>query len=77
MIFGAVAVIGQANLKRLVAYSSIGHMGYALAGLSTGNNDGIQSSITYISIYLVMNLAFFSCLFMLRRKDIYYETKLF
>ena len=46
MIFGAVAAIGQTNLKRLVAYSSIGHMGYALAGLSVGTNQGIQSSIT-------------------------------
>ena len=73
MIFGAVAAIGQTNLKRLVAYSSIGHMGYALAGLSTGTNDGIQSSILYIAIYIVMNLAFFSCIFMLRRKDTYYE----
>ncbi len=73
MIFGAIAAIGQKSLKRLVAYSSIGHMGYALAGLSTGTNQGIQSSITYISIYLVMNLAFFSCLFMLRRNEKYYE----
>ena len=73
MVFGAVAAIGQKNLKRLVAYSSIGHMGYALAGLSTGTNQGIQSSITYISIYLVMNLAFFSCLFMLKRNEKYYE----
>ena len=73
MIFGAVAAIGQNNLKRLVAYSSIGHMGYALAGLSVGTNTGIQSSITYMTIYLVMNLAFFSCLFMLRRNEIYYE----
>ena len=74
MIFGAVAAIGQKNLKRLIAYSSISHMGYALAGLSTVSNQGIQSSITYISIYLVMNLAFFSCLFMLKRKDKYYEN---
>ena len=73
MIFGAVAAIGQTNLKRLVAYSSIGHIGYALAGLSVGTNQGIQSSITYISIYFVMNLAFFSCLFMLRRGDNYFE----
>ena len=73
MIFGAVAAIGQTNLKRLVAYSSIGHMGYALAGLSVGTNEGVQSSISYMSIYLVMNLAFFSCIFMLRRNDIYYE----
>tara|TARA_Y100001970_G_scaffold186552_1_gene226895 strand:- start:3827 stop:5242 length:1416 start_codon:yes stop_codon:yes gene_type:complete len=73
MIFGAVAAIGQTNLKRLVAYSSIGHMGYALAGLTVGTNQGVQSSISYMSIYLVMNLAFFSCIFMLRRNDIYYE----
>ncbi len=74
MIFGAVAAIGQKNLKRLIAYSSISHMGYALAGLATVSNQGIQSSITYISIYLVMNLAFFSCLFMLKRKEKYYEN---
>tara|TARA_B100000674_G_scaffold293004_1_gene243024 strand:- start:955 stop:2367 length:1413 start_codon:yes stop_codon:yes gene_type:complete len=73
MIFGAIAAIGQKNLKRLIAYSSIGHMGYALAGLASGTNQGIQSSITYISIYLVMTLAFFSCLFMLRKKNVYYE----
>ena len=74
MIFGAIAAIGQNNLKRLIAYSSISHMGYALAGLSTGSNEGIQSSIVYMSIYLVMNLAFFSCLLMLKRNDVYYET---
>ncbi len=73
MIFGAVAAIGQSNLKRLIAYSSISHMGYALAGLSSGTNQGIQSSVTYISIYLVMTLAFFSCLFMLRKKNVFYE----
>jgi len=73
MLFGAVAAIGQKNLKRLIAYSSIGHMGYALAGLSVGTNEGIQSSIIYISIYIVMNLAFFCCLFMLKRNDEYYE----
>ncbi len=74
MLFGAIAAIGQKNLKRLVAYSSIGHMGYALAGLSTGTNQGIQSSVIYISIYLFMNLAFFSCLFMLKREDRYFEN---
>ena len=57
MVFGAVAAIGQKNLKRLIAYSSISHMGYALAGLSTGTTQGVQSSITYITIYLVMNLS--------------------
>ncbi len=74
MIFGAIAAIGQKNLKRLVAYSSIGHIGYALAGLSVGTNEGIQSSLVYISIYLVMNLGLFSCLFMLKRDDQYFEN---
>ena len=73
MVFGAIAAIGQSNLKRLIAYSSIGHMGYALAGLASGTNQGIQSSVTYISIYLIMTLAFFSCLFMLRKKNQFYE----
>ena len=72
MIFGAVAAIGQKNLKRLIAYSSIGHMGYALAGLSTGTNQGIQRSITYMTIYIFMNLAFLSCLFMVSRNDEYF-----
>ena len=74
MIFGAIAAIGQKNLKRLIAYSSIGHIGYAIAGLSVGTNEGIQSSIVYISIYIVMNLGFFSCLLMMKRNDIYFET---
>ena len=74
MIFGAVAAIGQKNLKRLVAYSSIGHMGFILAGLASGTNEGIQSSIIYISIYLIMNLGLFSCLFMMKRNDKYYEN---
>ena len=73
MLFGAIAAIGQTNIKRLIAYSSIGHIGYTLAGLATGSNEGIQSSIIYISIYIIMNLALFSCLLMLRRKDQYYE----
>ena len=73
MIFGAVAAIGQTNIKRLIAYSSIGHIGYTLAGLAAASNEGIQSSLVYISIYVIMNLAFFSCLLMLKRKDQYYE----
>ena len=72
MILGSIAAIGQKNLKRLIAYSSISHMGYALAGISTGTNEGIQSSITYMLIYLIMNLAFFSCVFMMKKNDKYY-----
>tara|TARA_Y100000816_G_scaffold238942_1_gene185225 strand:- start:2199 stop:3395 length:1197 start_codon:yes stop_codon:yes gene_type:complete len=74
MIFGSVAAIGQRNLKRLMAYSSISHMGFALAGLATGTNEGVQSSVSYVSIYLVMNLAFFSCLLMLKRNESYFES---
>ena len=74
MIFGAIAAIGQKNLKRLIAYSSIGHIGYALAGLSVGTNEGLQSSIVYLSIYIVMNLGFFSCLLMMKKNDLYFET---
>ena len=59
MLFGAIAAIGQTNLKRLIAYSSISHIGYALAGLATGSNDGIQSSVIYITIYIIMNLGLF------------------
>ena len=73
MLFGAIAAIGQKNLKRLIAYSSISHIGYALAGLATGSNDGIQSSVLYITIYIVMNLGFFSCLLMMKRNNVYYE----
>ena len=74
MIFGAVAAIGQKNLKRLMAYSSISHMGFALAGLAVGTNEGIQSSIIYMSLYVIMNLSFFSSLFMLKINQKYYET---
>ena len=73
MLFGAIAAIGQTNLKRLIAYSSISHIGYALAGLTTGSNEGIQSSIIYIVIYILMNLGFFSCLLMLKRNNKYFE----
>ena len=74
MILGAVAAIGQTNIKRLMAYSSIGHMGYALAGLSTGTNEGIQSTIVYLTIYLVMSFGTFACIFMMRRENTFYEN---
>ena len=69
MLFGAIAAIGQKNLKRLIAYSSISHIGYALAGLATGSNEGIQSSVVYMTIYIIMNLGFFSCLLMMKRNN--------
>ena len=74
MLFGAIAAIGQTNIKRLIAYSSIGHIGYALAGLASSSNDGIQSSIMYITIYIIMNLGLFSCLLMMKKNNEYYEN---
>ena len=74
MLFGAIAAIGQTNIKRIIAYSSIGHIGYALAGLSTGTNEGIQSAIVYIIIYIVTNLGLFSCLLMFKRNNEYFEN---
>ena len=74
MLLGAVAAIGQESIKRLIAYSTIGHMGYALAGIATGTNQGIQSSIVYLTIYLVMNLGLFSCILMMKRENIFYES---
>ena len=74
MILGATAAIGQKNIKRLMAYSSIGHMGYALAGLAPGTNAGIQSTIIYLIIYLTMNLGAFGCIFMMKRENTFCEN---
>ena len=74
MILGAVAAIGQKNLKRLLAYSSIGHMGYALAGVATGAVAGYKSSIVYITIYVVMNIGVFSCLYLMKKESVYKEN---
>ena len=74
MILGAVAAIGQTNIKRLIAYSSIGHIGFALAGISTGTTLGYSSSITYISIYVIMNLGMFACIFSMKKEGRYCEN---
>jgi NADH-quinone oxidoreductase subunit N len=74
MILGAVAAIGQKNIKRLLAYSSIGHVGYALAGVATGVVSGYESSIVYISIYVIMNIGAFSCLYLLKKNNEYKEN---
>jgi len=73
MILGAVAAIGQKNIKRLMAYSSIGHMGYALAGVATGTISGYSSSIFYITIYIVMSIGAFSCIFLMKKDGKYKE----
>ena len=73
MILGAVAAIGQTNIKRLLAYSSIGHIGFALAGISTNTIIGYNSSITYITIYMVMNLGIFACIFLMKKDGKYCE----
>ena len=68
MILGAVAAIGQQNIKRLLAYSSIGHIGYVLAGISTGEQGGYASSVIYLVIYVIMNAGAFSCLYFMKIK---------
>ena len=74
MILGAVAAIGQSNIKRLIAYSSIGHIGFALAGISTNTLTGYSSSIAYITIYVVMNLGIFACIFLMKKDGRYCEN---
>ncbi|MDC1151022.1 NADH-quinone oxidoreductase subunit NuoN [Pelagibacteraceae bacterium] len=74
MILGAIAAIGQKNIKRLLAYSSIGHIGYALAGVATGVISGYQSAIVYITIYVIMNIGAFSCLYLLKKDGEYKEN---
>ncbi len=74
MALGAVAAIGQANIKRLMAYSSIGHMGYALLGLAAGTPQGIASVLVYMTIYLVTNAGVFACILAMKREGEYVET---
>lgn len=69
MALGAFAAIGQTNIKRLMAYSSIGHVGYALVGLATGTQQGIQGVIIYLAIYVVMTLGTFACILAMRREN--------
>src|SRR3990167_8330825 len=69
MLLGAFAAIGQHNIKRLMAYSSIGHMGFALVGLAAGNEAGVQGVIIYLLIYMAMTLGAFACILSMRRRD--------
>jgi NADH-quinone oxidoreductase subunit N len=74
MILGAFAAIGQTNIKRLMAYSSIGHMGYLLVGVAAGTSDGIRGVLIYLTIYVVMNAGVFCCILAMRRADGQVET---
>jgi NADH-quinone oxidoreductase subunit N len=67
MALGAFAAIGQRNIKRLMAYSSIGHMGFALVGLAAGTLEGVQGVLVYMAIYLAMTLGTFACILAMRR----------
>ena len=69
MLLGAFAAIGQTNIKRLMAYSSIGHMGFALVGLSAGTQAGVRGVSLYMLIYMVMTLGTFACILAMRRKE--------
>jgi NADH-quinone oxidoreductase subunit N len=67
MVLGAFAAIGQRNIKRLMAYSSIGHMGFALVGLAAGTAEGVQGVLVYMTIYVAMTLGTFACILAMRR----------
>jgi NADH-quinone oxidoreductase subunit N len=69
MVLGSFAAIGQRNIKRLMAYSSIGHMGFALVGLAAGTPEGVQGVVVYMAIYLAMTLGTFACILSMRTKD--------
>jgi len=69
MALGSFAAIGQTNIKRLMAYSSIGNMGYALIGLAAGTADGVQGVLVYMAIYVAMTLGTFACIIAMRRPD--------
>jgi len=68
MVLGAFAAIGQKNIKRLIAYSSIGHIGYAMVGLAAGTPEGIRGVLIYLAIYMVMSLGTFACILAMRRR---------
>jgi NADH-quinone oxidoreductase subunit N len=68
MVLGALAAISQTNIKRLMAYSSIGHVGYALMGLAAGGRSGVTAVLVYMTIYLVMNIGTFACILSMRRQ---------
>ena len=69
MVLGAFAAINQRNIKRLMAYSSIGHVGYALIGLAAGDETGVRGTLIYLAIYLAMNIGTFACILCMRRGD--------
>jgi NADH-quinone oxidoreductase subunit N len=68
MALGAFAAIGQNNIKRLLAYSSIGHMGFALVGFAAGTQEGVASVILYMLLYAIMTLGTFACVLAMRRE---------
>jgi NADH-quinone oxidoreductase subunit N len=74
MALGSFAAIGQRNIKRLMAYSSIANVGYALIGLATGTPEGIEGVAIYMAIYLAMTLGAFACILSLRRGKVMFET---
>ncbi len=69
MALGALAAINQTNIKRLMAYSSIGHVGYALIGLAVGDEIGVQGVLIYMGLYLFVNVGTFACILCMRRGD--------
>ncbi len=69
MVFGAFAAIGQTNIKRMLAYSSIANVGFALVPLAAGSREGMQGVLIYMAIYMVMTLGAFACVIAMRRQQ--------
>ena len=74
MVLGSFAAIGQTNIKRLMAYSSIGHMGFALVGLAAGTVEGAQGVLVYIAIYVAMTLGAFAIILAIKRNGQSFEN---
>src|SRR5438128_1926953 len=74
MALGSFAAIGQRNIKRLMAYSSIGHMGFALVGLAAGTAEGAQGVLVYIAIYVAMTLGSFAVILTMKRNGQHVEN---
>ena len=74
MVLGSFAAIGQTNIKRLMAYSGIANIGYALVGLAAGTESGVNAVLVYMTLYVVMVIGTFGCILLMRRQGRYVES---
>lgn len=69
MVIGALGALRQTNIKRLIAYSSIGHVGYVLMGLASAGSNGVEAVLIYLAIYMTMSLGVFACIMMVKHRE--------